>query len=110
MIQSKDCVSMKMLRKTQSNDSDGDQGAVPLNVLLGQIVQKAAALTDHLVQAATAVVIVGMNLQVLGELIDPLGEDSHLNLGGSGVSGMGAVGLDNGGLLIFLHHGFVPPF
>ena len=79
----------------------GDEGTIALDVLLGQIVQQAAALTDHLVQAPAAVVVVGVYLQVLGELIDPLGEDGDLNLGGTGVGFVGAVGLDDGGLLIF---------
>ena len=88
-----------------TNTQLGDEGTIALNVLLGQIIQKAAALTDHLIEAPAAVVVVDVDLQVLGELVDPLGEDSDLDLGGTGVALVGAVGLDDRGLLLFLHHG-----
>ena len=43
-------------------------------------------------------------------LVDALGEDSNLDLGGTGVGLVGAVGLDDGGLLIFQHHSCVSTF
>ena len=52
----------------------------------------------------------GMNLQVRGELVDALGKDVDLDLGGTGVGLVGAVGLDDGGLLIFQHHSCVSTF
>ena len=58
-----------------------DDGAVTLDVLLGQVVQQSAALADHLVHAQTAVVVVGMSFQVGGELIDALGQDGDLDFG-----------------------------
>ena len=78
-----------------TNTQLGDEGTIALDVLLGQIVQEAAALTDHLIEAPAAVVVVDMDLQVLGELVDPLGEDSDLDLGGTGVALVGTVGLDD---------------
>ena len=48
----------------------GDQGTIALDVLLGQIVQHLAALTDHLQQTTTGVVVVGMHAQVIGQLLD----------------------------------------
>jgi hypothetical protein len=47
--------------------------------LSGKVVEQSAALTDHLVHAQTAVVVVGMLLQMRGELIDALGEDGDLD-------------------------------
>lgn len=58
----------------------GDQGTIALDVLLHEVVEQAAALTDHLVQAAAGVVVLRVLLEVLGELSDALGEDSDLNL------------------------------
>ena len=56
----------KLLTDPQfSNDS-----TITLDVLLCQVVQHLAALTDHLQQATAAVVVVDVNLQVLGELLD----------------------------------------
>ena len=81
-----------------------NDGTVALDVLLGQIVEQAAALTDHLVHAKTAVVIVGMTLQVLGELADPLGKNGDLDFGGTGVVLVGGVLADYFGLLVFGDH------
>ena len=48
----------------------GDDGTIALDVLGHQVVQHLAALTDHLQQAAAAVVVVLVDLQVLGQLLD----------------------------------------
>ena len=42
----------------------GDQGTITLDVLLHEVVEKAAALTDHLVQAAAGVVVLRVLLEV----------------------------------------------
>ena len=63
----------------------GDDGAVTLDVLVHQVVEHLAALTDHLQQAPAAVVVVLVDLQVLGELLNPGGQNGDLNLGGAGV-------------------------
>ena len=88
-----------------TNTELGDNGAVTLHVLLGQVVQHLTALTDHLQQAAAAVVVVDVDLQVLGELLDAGGQNGDLHLGGAGVSGMGAVGLNDGRLFVLTDHG-----
>ena len=51
-----------------------------------------------------------MHLQVSGQLVDALGQDSDLHFGGAGVGLVGTVGLDNGGLLVFQHHSCVSTF
>ncbi len=88
----------------------GNDRTIALNVLLGQIVQHLAALTDHFQQAAAAVVVVDVDLQVLGELLNPGGEDGDLNLRGAGVRGMGAVCLNNGGLFRPCESWFISTF
>ena len=84
----------------------GDDRAVTLDVLLRQIVQHTAALTNQLVHAQTAVVVVGVLLQVLGELTDTLGPNGDLDLGGPGVVLVGGVLADDGGLLFLGDQGF----
>ena len=54
----------KLLTQTQL----GDQGTITLDVLLGQIVQQTTALTDHHLHTAAAVEVVGMHLQMSGQL------------------------------------------
>src|SRR5262245_13168656 len=58
-----------------------DEGAVALEILLLQVVQKPAAPADELEQAATRVVILRVRPQVLGEAVDALGQHRDLNLG-----------------------------
>ena len=83
----------------------GDQSAVTLDVLLLQVVQQTAALADHLEQATTRVVVLGIQLQVSGEVSDALGQDSDLDLGRTGVALVGAVCFDDSSLLFFTQHG-----
>ena len=54
----------RLLTQTQL----GDQGTITLDVLLGQIVQQTTALTDHHLHTTTAVEVMGMNLQMSGQL------------------------------------------
>ena len=84
----------------------GDDGAVTLDVLVLQVVEKAATMAYHLVHAKTAMGVFLVDLQVLGELIDALREDGDLDLGGTGVVLAAAIGLDDRGLLLLCDHGF----
>jgi hypothetical protein len=67
----------------------GDDRAVPLDVVLPDVVQEAAALADQHQQAAPAVVVLLVLLQMLVEVVDPLGEDRDLDLGRAGVGVVG---------------------
>src|SRR3954467_15540441 len=62
-----------------------DQGAVALEILALQVVQEAAAPSDELEQAATRVVVVLVRAEVLGQLVDALGQHRDLDLGRAGV-------------------------
>jgi hypothetical protein len=53
-----------------------------------QIIQQTAALADHLEQPAARAVVLIVLLQMLSEMIDPLGEQSNLNVGTTGISVM----------------------
>jgi len=59
---------------------------ITLDVLLFEVVEQAAALTNHLEQTTTGVVILLVELEVLVEVVDALGQQSDLNLGGTGVA------------------------
>ena len=80
-----------LLTKTQS----GDQSTIAVDVLLAQIVQKVPALADHLQQAAAAVVVVDMGAQMISQLVDAVGQNGNLNLGGTGVALMGRILFDD---------------
>ena len=50
-------------------------------------------------------VVLLVDLQVLGQLVDASGQNGDLNLGRTGVSGVSAVGLNNGSLFVLANHG-----
>ena len=84
-----------------------DQGTVTVDVLLLQVGQQITTAADHLEQAAAAVVVMLVGLEVLGQVVDTSGQQSNLDLRRTGVTLVdGCLGDD--GLLIdsrFLAHG-----
>ena len=53
---------------------------VALDVCTLQIIEQTATLRDHLEQAAPRVIVLFMDLEMFGELVDPLAKQSYLNL------------------------------
>ena len=72
-----------------------DDGAVALDVDLLEISEQVAAMTDHFEQTSAAVVVLFVRLQVLGERVDPRGQERDLHLGGAGVALVGRVLCDD---------------
>ncbi len=64
-----------------TNAETTDQGAVALYIALLHVIEQTAALTDELHEATTGVMITLVNLQVLGEVRDPVRQDRDLDLG-----------------------------
>lgn len=83
-----------------------NNGTVAIDVLLLKIVQKITALTNHLKKAAARVVVVVVELQVLGEVSNSLGENGDLYLGRACVTLVCCVSLDDFGLYFFVKHFF----
>ena len=52
-------------------------------------------MTDHLEKSAAAVMILVVGLEMLGQVVDPVGKDRDLYLGGTGVTLVGGVLFDN---------------
>src|SRR5947208_8669847 len=63
----------------------GDERAIALDVGVPQVVQQTPLLADQEKKAAARVVVLGVRLQVLGELPDPCGVKRDLDLGRSRV-------------------------
>ena len=74
--------------------------------LLGalQVVQKRAAVVDHLDQTATGVVVLGVLLEMLGEALDALRENRDLHVRGARVL-LVELELLADGILVNLTHG-----
>ncbi len=71
-----------------SEPESGDNAAIPLDVLRSQIVEKTPTASNHNEQTSPAVMILFVGLQVLGEMVDPLGEQRNLDLGRTRVRGV----------------------
>ena len=63
----------------------GDERAVPLDVVAPQVVEQPTPASDEHEQAPAAVVVLLVDLHVLGQVADPLGEQGNLHLGRTGV-------------------------
>ena len=68
-----------------------DDGAVALDILLLEIVEQISSLTNHLQQTAAGVMVLLMNLHMLGQIVDPLGQDCDLYLSRTGIGLVGSV-------------------
>ena len=82
-----------------------DAGSIALDILGHQVVQQTAALTDHLVQAETGMIVLLMDLQMLGQLGNAFGQNGNLNLRRTGIVLMGAVCVNNRGFLFLGNNG-----
>src|SRR5262245_29689053 len=58
------------------------------------VIEQPAPLAHHFEQAAPRMIVLVMSLKVLGEIGDPLRQDSDLDFGGTGISRLGGVFLN----------------
>ena len=84
-----------------------DDGTVALNVDLLQVVEQVSSVTDHLEQTSAAVVVLVVGLQVLGQVVDTVGQKCDLHLRRAGVTLVDGIGFDDRLLFVFQHHGFI---
>src|SRR5262245_30726880 len=75
-----------------------DEAAVPLQVLLLQVVQQAPPLPDQHHEPATGMMVLRVGLEMLGQVADALAQDGDLDLGRPGVLGVGPEPTDDVGL------------
>ena len=87
-----------------------DQGTIALDVDAHEVVEQISSLANHLQQAAAAVVILLVGLQVLGEVVDSLGENCDLYFSGTCVGVVQSVLFDYLCFFFFSHHGYIHLF
>src|SRR5918998_3964010 len=87
MVQDAPCFALRLVPEAKLFDECSVRGQVAAL----EISEEPAAGTNHLQQPSAAVMVLGMSPEVLGQGIDPLGEQSYLYLGGSGVGFVGLV-------------------
>ena len=98
MIQDAPCFALRLVPEAKLFDECSVRGQVAAL----EIREEPAAGTNHLQQPSAAVMIFGMGPEVIGQGIDPLGEQCHLYLGGPGVVFVGLV-LGRHGLFVEAH-------
>ena len=81
-----------------------NDGAIPLDVSLRQVVQEAAAFPYELEQPTTRRVVFCVRLQVLGQVANAMAKDRNLHFGPSGIGGRVAETLDKVLFLFFRNH------
>ena len=64
----------------------GDQRTVALDVGLLEVLQQTTTLADHQQQTTVGVVVLLVVLQVLVQVVDAVGQQRDLHLGGTGVA------------------------
>jgi hypothetical protein len=72
-----------------------DERTVAVDVYALEVSEEATTLTYEKQQATTAVVVVLVLLEVLGEVLDALAKNSNLNLRRTGVTWVGCVLFDD---------------
>jgi hypothetical protein len=67
-----------------------EEPAVALQVVLAEVVEQALALSYHFHQSSVRGKVLLVLLKVLGNVVDPLGQEGNLALDGSRVFGISA--------------------
>ena len=80
-----------------------DDRTVAVDVYFGQVVQQASSLTNQFQQTTSGVMVMFVLFQVLGQMVDSLGQDSDLYLGRTGIGLVQSV-LSNDFLFSLLGH------
>ena len=78
-----------------ANAKSLDQIRVAFGILTLHIVEEASPLADEFQKPAARVVIFGVDLEVFGQIADPLAQDRHLHLGGTSIGVVGAIRPDD---------------
>jgi tRNA pseudouridine(55) synthase len=80
-----------MCQKAAAGEGNLADALLPVETALDDI----PALADQLEQPAAGMIVLAVGLEVLGQIVDALGEDRHLNFGRAGVAGLVGVRLDD---------------
>src|SRR5919112_971377 len=98
MVQDAPCCARRLVPEAKLFDECSVRGQVAAL----EIREEPTAGTNHLQQPSAAVMVLGVSPEVLGEGINPLGEQCYLNLGGAGVGFVGLM-LGRHSLLVEAH-------
>jgi hypothetical protein len=92
-----------------SQSQTPDQRSVTLEILVFQIIQQISPLPHHLQKTPSRMMILLVNLQVLVQIVDPVGQDGYLHLGRTRVPLLCLVIVDDLSFLFLIDH-LLSPF
>lgn len=81
---------------------------ITFDIVVLEVTEKAAAVAYHLVEAAAAVVVLLVRLEVLCKRVDSVGENSDLNFRGTCVAFVNLIGIDDFLLFFLCEHDAAP--
>ena len=85
-----------------TNAESTDQSAITLDIAALHVIEQSATLANELHESAARVMIALVNLEMLGEMRNPVGQDRDLDFGRAGVRGVSLIVLDD--LLLLSHN------
>src|SRR5688572_6659267 len=89
-------------RRLLANAEASNQLGVPIGILALEIIEQTPPLADQLQQSAARMMILCVDLEVLGEVIDPVAENRDLHFRRSGVAVVRPVAADDPGLAVLV--------
>src|SRR5439155_22946514 len=102
--------SLQLATVLPANAELVDDRAVPLGILVLEIFEQAPSLADQHQQSPPRVMVLRVGLEVLGEAVDPLGDERDLDLGRTRVALVRLELLDQALLAVDgKRHGRLPP-
>ena len=95
-----------VLSRLATNAETADQSAVALDISALHVIEQTATLADELHESTARVMIALVDLEVLGEMCDPVSQNRHLDFGRTRVRRVSLIVLDD--LLLLSHNVFLP--
>ena len=87
--------SLRQLLKLLSETELFNDRTVAVDVSLLKVTEKVSSVTNHLQHTAAAVMVLVVSLEVLGKVLDSVGQKCDLNLGRTCVAFVSGIFFDN---------------
>ena len=95
---------LHLVMKLFSQSETGYEASVSLDVCFSEVLEKVSSLTYHLQQTSSRVMVLMVLLEVLVKIVDPVSEDSNLDLRGTCIAFCCSVLSDDLLFLLFCKH------
>src|SRR4029434_9407888 len=94
------CARLTLHMKLLPDSEAPNEFGVAVRILALEIVEESASLADQLQKASPGMMVLRMYLEMLGQVIDALAQERHLNFRRSCVGVVGSIRSDDAGLTV----------